>query len=398
MKNIYLCGPTVYNTPHIGNMRPIITFDIYIRALNNLGIKTHLIHNITDIDDKIIIKAKEENVSEIDIAERYTTEYKELLTNYNISTINSMPKVTENIQLIIEFIEELISKDAAYISDGSVYFSVKNSENYGSISNKNLEHMNFEHKKHKKHPGDFALWKKTNEGVKFDSPWSKGRPGWHTECSLFINKELKGKTLDIHGGGIDLIFPHHENEAAQYESITGNQITKEWKHIGQLSLNGEKMSKSLGNTLDASRFADEVGPDVLRMLFLTTSPTRPINLKDELVKQLIEQTDKWASAFAKLQLGEYKEIEIKELSTLISEWKFAEANKNINEALKEFNKIQKNGSEIYSIMKLLGFNFSKNIISKEIKNKYNKWKLFRKTGKYSEADLLRNELSEYKLI
>ena len=397
MKNIYLCGPTVYNTPHIGNMRPIVTFDIFIRSLNALGIKTNLIHNLTDIDDKIIARAKTEGVSESEISEEYISEYRELLINYNINSPDSMPKVTENISNIIEYIESMIKSGNAYELNGDILFSVESFGEYGNVSNRSLDQMRFS-ESDKRHPGDFALWKKTDEGIQFDSPWGKGRPGWHTECAAFINREMNGESLDIHGGGIDLLFPHHENEAAQYKAVSGNDITKEWKHIGHISIDGDKMSKSLGNDLSAITFAEEVGPDVLRMLFLTTSPTGPINLTDEDLKQVTDLTNKWTSSFLKAQLYETQKAEVSNIAKLISEWKFAEANKVISEEVKKFNKTKENATTIIGIMKLIGFNFSKIEISNEVKEMYFKWEKLRESANYNEADSLRNKLSKYGLI
>lgn len=397
MKNIYLCGPTVYNTPHIGNMRPILTFDIAIRSFRYLGEEINFIHNITDIDDKIIKKSIEENKTEKEIADRYTMEYMELLINYNIEEPTYMPKVTENIGKIIEFIKVLVEKDIAYELNGSVYFSINKDDEYGKISNRNIEDMIFE-ESNKRHPGDFAIWKNTTTGITFSSPWSEGRPGWHTECSVFINFLIKGEKLDIHGGGVDLIFPHHENENSQYKMINNNNITKEWKHIGHLRIENEKMSKSLGNIITADDFADLYGPDTLRTIILTTSPTGPVEITKNIIVQSQELVEKYTKAYARAQLEVKVKVNIKEIAELISHWKFAEALKIFNNIIKTFNKNKECASELIEACILFGFNFSKNIINVETKEKYTKWKLLREKKEYEEADNLRDELKNQKLI
>ena len=397
MKNIYLCGPTVYDSPHIGNMRPIIVFDIFLRSLKALGEDSRLIHNITDIDDKIIEKSIKEKKSEKEISKRYILEYLNLLKIYNIKKPYSMPKVTKNMDKIINFIEKLILKGYAYEQDGSVYFSINKDSLYGKLSNRNIEELFFK-KSDKKYPGDFALWKKTNQGIFFDSPWSKGRPGWHTECAVFIDDELKGESLDIHGGGIDLIFPHHENEASQYRLFNKKEITKKWVHIGQLSINGKKMSKSLNNSFLAIDFANKIDPDVLRMLFLTTSPTTPINLKDELIEQLSKQVKKWKNIFLKAQfLASIKKTN-KEFSFYISKWNFSQANKILNKWIKEFNKKGMYSEEIIFALKSIGFNFAKKTITNEDKQLYKEWKTLISECKYDEADKIRKILFNYGFI
>ncbi|NQZ65778.1 MAG: cysteine--tRNA ligase [Mycoplasmatales bacterium] len=398
MKNIYLCGPTVYSTPHIGNMRPILSFDIVIKALKYLGNDVNFIHNITDIDDKIINQSIEEKLSEKEISERYTAEYFELLTNYNISMPNHLPKVTDKIEEIIKFIQKIIDKGKAYLIDGSVYFSVKKSLNYGEISNQKINEMKFE-ESNKRHPGDFVLWKRTSKGISFNSPWSKGRPGWHTECASFIDEILNGESLDIHGGGIDLIFPHHENENAQYKSINDRNISLKWKHIGQLNINHKKMSKSLGNIIKADEFADNYEADTLRMLILNSSPTIPINIDEKILTQNKLLVDKFAKVYAKAQLNDFDEkVSIKKIAEFLSNWEFSKAMKEINLIIKSFNKDGSKASEIIKIMKLLSFNFSKNHINSKTKKIYLEWIKLRNENNYEKADELRNILDKDGLI
>ncbi|MCK5945919.1 MAG: class I tRNA ligase family protein, partial [Mycoplasmataceae bacterium] len=263
MKNIYVCGPTVYSKAHIGNLRPIITFDIFIRSLEALGNKVNLIHNITDIDDKIITAAAKEKTTEVEISSKYKKYYLDILERSNVNIPENMPGVVENMESIVEYIAKLVELGNAYEANGSVYFDITSVEGYGKLSNRDINKNIDKENKEKKHQADFAIWKATKEGVKYDSPWGKGRPGWHTECAVFINEIVKGESLDIHGGGIDLLFPHHENENIQYEAVNKKEIAKEWRHIGKLNIDGEKMSKSIGNIMDASEFMDEHGEDVL---------------------------------------------------------------------------------------------------------------------------------------
>ncbi len=397
-KTIYVCGPTVYNNPHIGNMRPIITFDIFIRALKAQGTKVNFIHNITDIDDKIIKKAIEEGVSEKEISKRYTKIYKILLEKANVQKPTMMPNVTDNIKGMIKFIEEMVKNGSAYEINGNVYFDVTSQKNYGSIANRKLDEMRFEEGTGKKHPGDFALWKKTTEGVLFDSPWGKGRPGWHTECAYFV-KEFGNGTLDIHGGGIDLIFPHHENENAQFESLIGAPISSKWKHTGHINVDGSKMSKSLGNVKDAMEFFEETNPAVLRLLFLTTSPTAPINLTKDLLDNVEKKYGQLIKGFKQAQLKEKIEIENETISIEISEWDFSKAMEKLFANLKVFNSGDvKAGQELMANMKLLGLTTKEDEVSTKDKTTYKKWETARDAKDYEKADKYREELIKKGII
>ena len=403
MKKIYVCGPTVYSSPHIGNMRPILTFDIYIRALKALGQEVKFVHNITDIDDKIIAKAQELNVSEKEISDKYTQEYKQLLKDFNVETVTDMPSVLENIDNIVKFVSRLIDKGFAYEANGTVYFDTSKLDSYGSISNRKLDEMQYEMGENKKHPADFALWKSTNVGVQFDSPWSQGRPGWHTECALFIEKHFNNETIDIHGGGIDLLFPHHENEAAQFKALNNKDMVSEWKHMGHLSLDGEKMSKSLGNIFEAKQFIIEEGADTLRYIYLTSSVSSPLNISEELINSAKSQISKWTKIYNQAQLFTNvndEDLMSSSIAQHISDWKFAEANKEINNLVKEFtnNKTTLNANKIISTFKLLGFAFVNTKISEDTKQKYSEWNKLREEGKYDLADKLRDELVKLNLI
>lgn len=403
-KNIYVCGPTVYSEPHIGNMRPIIVFDLYIRALRFLGNDVNFIHNITDIDDKIIARAKQEGTTEEELSSRYHEQYVQLLKQLNVQSPNHMPTVMANIQPIIDFIGKLVENKKAYVRNGNVYFSVLATEGYGKLSNRKLEDMKYEEGEGKDNPADFVLWKNTTEGIKFDSPWGKGRPGWHTECVVFIEKHLHGMPLDLHGGGIDLLFPHHENENIQYKALYGNEIANDWKHVGHLNYEGEKMSKSIGNLISTSEFISKYGVDTLRYIFLTTSYSAPIDLTQELIQSAKEQVEKFSKIFLKSQLflknfDEFSDS-IPEIFQNISTWSFAKAMKNISEILKKFQKEQTESTarDVYVVLKNLGFAFSETIVSNEIKEKYNAWNQARKNLDFEEADRLREELKNAGII
>ena len=401
MKNIYVCGPTVYSKAHIGNLRPIITFDIYIRSLKSLGNDVNFIHNITDIDDKIIAAALQEKTTETEISDKYKKYYLDLLKRSNVNIPENMPGVVENMGIIVEYISKLVELKNAYEVNGSVYFDTTSVEGYGKISNRDINNNIDKENKDKKHQADFAIWKATKEGVKYDSPWGRGRPGWHTECTVFINKILKGESLDIHGGGIDLLFPHHENENIQYKAVNKKEITKEWRHIGKLNIDGEKMSKSIGNIMDATDFMNQHGEDVLRMLFITTSYSAPININNEMIQSSIKTLKSFKNDFIKAQTLTNEESEdIKTVAKLISEWKFAEAMKAVNEEIKLFRKevSVEQAKKVIAIMKLIGFGFSNITLSDKDKNMFVEWNILREKNKYDEADKVRKELIELGLI
>ena len=413
MKNnykVYLCGPTVYNDPHIGNLRPILSFDIYTRALRALGMDVVFVHNITDIDDKIIQRAIEQNTTESAISTKYEKEYIELLEKYNVAKIEHMPRVTDNIDLIIEFIQKMIDNKTAYISNGSVYLNVREINNYGKLSNRTLDknqETDSEWSEEKKNTDDFALWKNTTEGITFDTPWGKGRPGWHTECAAFIYKFFGEEGCDIHGGGSDLLFPHHENENAQFLAIANNDISKTWKHTGQLNLDGIKMSKSIGNVLSGKDFAAKFEPDLLRYLFLTSGVTNPLNFTEDLLTNATNQLNKLKKANFKAYIEikknnlSWKDADITDGLNLIKEWKFAEFNKNLNLLVKNNNSKNISNDENITLQKfsnVVGFNFSKEKLLEKQYAIYLEWDKLRAEKKYAEADKFRDQLLAYGII
>ncbi len=304
--NVYVCGPTVYDHAHIGNIRPVLIFDILNRSSN-----LNYVHNITDIDDKIIKKANELGLTEKEVSEKFEKEYLNLLDSLNIIRPTHMPRVTDNIEGMTNFIAGLIEKGYAYESNGSVYFSVNKLKNYGKIANLNIDTLlDEEQSEDKEDQKDFAIWKATNEGVQFESPWGLGRPGWHTECSYFLDKYFEDKGIDIHGGGIDLKFPHHVNEIAQYEAYHGKEMKNHWVYVGHVSMKDEKMSKSLGNVILAKDFINEYGYDVLKHLLLSTQYLKPVDVTEDSIANSVNTMKKVKNSLIKTMMEFPTEINI----------------------------------------------------------------------------------------
>ncbi len=286
---MYVCGPTVYNYFHIGNARPFTVFDTMRRYLEYRGYKVTFVQNFTDIDDKIIAKAREEGITPREVSEKYIEEYFKDAAGLGVKKADVHPKVTENVPEIITFIQSLIDKGYAYEVNGDVYFDTTRFDGYGKLSKQSLEDLELgariEVKEAKKNPMDFALWKTQKPGEQsWDSPWGKGRPGWHIECSVMSTKYL-GETIDIHAGGQDLIFPHHENEIAQSEACTGHPFARYWVHNGYITINDEKMSKSKGNFFTVRDILKEFDGEVVRFFLLSAQYRNPINFSRELMEQ-----------------------------------------------------------------------------------------------------------------
>ncbi len=302
---MYVCGPTVYNYIHIGNARPVIFFDIVKRYLEHRGYDVTYVSNITDVDDKIIRAAKEENTSEEEITNLYKQAFLKHLKELNCVEYDENPCVTDYMSYIIEFIQSLEKLGYAYEVEGDVYFSVNKIKSYGRLSNQDISHLEVgaritEHSK-KNNPLDFTLWKKTDEGIKWDSPWGKGRPGWHTECVAMINDTL-GELIDIHGGGSDLKFPHHENEIAQSEAKNKTSLANYWMHNGRLMIEDEKMSKSLGNFIFLKDFLKKYDYRVLRLFMLSTHYRQPLNYTFENIENIKNEVIKIETSLKTLQL------------------------------------------------------------------------------------------------
>ena len=290
---IYLCGVTVYDESHIGHARTIIVFDVLRKYLESKGIDVEFVQNFTDVDDKIINRAQNENLSAEDISNRYIQNYFRDFDRLNIKRATNYPKATEHIEDIIEFVEKLIEKEIAYVSKNGVYFSVSKFPEYGKLSKKKIDELEsgsrIQVDETKKDPLDFAVWKFSDIKPVWSSPWGNGRPGWHIECSVMSKKYL-GENFDIHGGGRDLIFPHHENEIAQSESHTDNQFAKIWMHVGMVTITGEKMSKSLGNTKSIKHVLENWGSNIIRLFCLSGHYSKVIDYSEEMLK---ENLTKW---------------------------------------------------------------------------------------------------------
>ena len=286
---MYSCGPTVYNYFHIGNARPFIMFDLLRNYLIYRGYEVTFVQNFTDVDDKIIKRANEEGISPFEVADKYIAEYFRDADGLGIRRADVHPRVTENIPQIIEFIEELIEKGYAYESAGDVYFDTQKFKDYGKLSRQNLAELNLgsriEVNEDKRHPMDFALWKSKKEGeIGWESPWSEGRPGWHIECSVMSRRYL-GDTIDIHSGGQDLIFPHHENEIAQSEARSGKPFSNFWVHNGYINIDNQKMSKSLNNFFTVREISDEMDLEIVRFFMLSAHYRGSVNYSKELLDQ-----------------------------------------------------------------------------------------------------------------
>ena len=305
---IYVCGPTVYDYIHIGNARPMIVFDTLRRYLEYKGFEVNYVSNFTDVDDKIIKKANAENVDSKVISERFIEECKKDMAALNVREATTHPKATEEIDDMIAMVAELIAKDYAYVVNGTVYFRTRKFRDYGKLSKKNIDDLRAGNREllvsgedEKEDPLDFVLWKPKKEGEPFwQSPWCEGRPGWHLECSV-MSKKYIGDIIDIHAGGEDLIFPHHENEIAQSEAANGTEFARYWMHNGFLKINNEKMSKSLGNFFTVREIGEKYDLQVIRFFMLSAHYRSPLNFSADLVESSKSGLERIKTAYAKLQ-------------------------------------------------------------------------------------------------
>lgn len=419
--SIYCCGPTVYNEPHIGNMRPVVIFDTLVRFLEYVGYNVKYVSNYTDVDDKIINKAMEEGVSELDISNRYIASYRACLDELNCLKAYKNPRVTEYMPYIIKYIENLVNKGNAYVSDGDVFFDVTSIPNYGCLSNIKLDELDAGKRiatSDKKHnPYDFALWKKTDKGIKWHTEWCEGRPGWHTECCVMIDTIFGGK-IDIHGGGHDLIFPHHENEIAQAEATNHNTIANYWIHNGMMNINSEKMSKSLGNVILAKDGIKEYGADTIRLLLLNCQYRSILNFTDETVNETKLTLQKLENVWKQLNLkiaqndGELhgkSSLMDKFLSALADDINLPNAITELLDVIKSANiEIRKPNSDLHNLenyfytlqdmVKILGLHNVVKEYSKEDMDLYNQYINAKKNKDFETSDKIRNSLIEKGII
>ena len=323
--NLYVCGMTVYDDCHIGHARTFLTFDLFVRFFSFLGYEVNYIRNITDIEDKIIDKALLEKVKFSEISNRYINSMNEDFKRLNLLSPSNEPKASDHIREILEMIETLEFKNYAYsVEGGDVYFDINSCEDYGKLSKRNLNELDvgvrIEVDKLKNNPNDFVLWKKTSKEPNWDSKWGRGRPGWHIECSA-MSKKFLGDNFDIHGGGLDLKFPHHENEIAQSECCSEKNFANYWMHVAPLNVNGKKMSKSLNNFITIKKVLEEFHPEVMRMFFYLTHYRKPINFTANSINEAKNILDK---LYESLRDADFKDTKI----DLVYKNKFEEALKD----------------------------------------------------------------------
>lgn len=421
---MYVCGPTVYNHSHIGNSRPVVFFDVVSRFFKYLGYQVTYVTNFTDIDDKIIARAKEENITEEEVAEKYIQAFLDLRKQLNCLPHDKNPRVTEHIEQIIDFIDVLIRKDCAYVSDGDVYFKVNEVEQYGLLSGQSLENLmhNVDTNTHidkKQNPLDFTLWKKTTEGRRWESPWSEGRPGWHTECVVMIDEIFGGK-IDIHGGGVDLKFPHHDNEIAQAICAHDHTIANYWMHNGRMDLSGEKMSKSLGNVIWTKDLLKEYPYQAFRLLVLNTPYRQPLNFTYDLLKQSTTEYERIMRAhvglFRKLELTygiiDFETdltfddlISLKEefIREMCNDFNTPNAITVIQKVVKIANNLTRNSDNclyMLEVLKLftelldvLGIKIEIKPLTLDERELVERWNALRKNKEWEKADCLREEIN-----
>ena len=421
--SIYICGPTVYNHAHIGNTRPMIVFDVLRRTFEYLGNDVTFVSNYTDVDDKIIKAAKAEGITEKELTDKYIKAYEDVRAGLNIEDPTYKPRVTETMPEIIDFIQALIDKGYAYEVDGDVYFRVTKVKEYGMLSGIKVEDLiagasdrtlSVDDKK-KESTTDFALWKKTNEGIQFDTPWSKGRPGWHTECVVMINTLFKDGKIDIHGGGQDLKFPHHENEIAQSMAYNGHPIANYWMHNQMINIDGEKMSKSLGNVLWAKDLIVEFGCNVFKWLMLSTHYRNPLNMTDDVIAGVrkevskVENATKNASLYLQVNhvpAHDYKKETVDamvnaledDLNTSLALTQVLDQVKVLNQVMrvreKDNDVIATEYATLVKMGDVLGFLFEGTKLSEEDIALYEQWNAYKKEKNFDEADRVRKELTE----
>ena len=401
----------------------MIVFDVLRRTFEYLGNDVTFVSNYTDVDDKIIEAAKAEGITEKELTDKYIKAYEDVRAGLNIEDPTYKPRVTETMPEIIDFIQALIDKGYAYEVDGDVYFRVTKVKEYGMLSGIKVEDLiagasdrtlSVDDKK-KESTTDFALWKKTDEGIQFDTPWSKGRPGWHTECVVMINKLFKDGKIDIHGGGQDLKFPHHENEIAQSMAYNGHPIANYWMHNQMINIDGEKMSKSLGNVLWAKDLIVEFGCNVFKWLMLSTHYRNPLNMTDDVIAGVrkevskVENATKNASLYLQVNhvpAHDYKKETVDamvnaledDLNTSLALTQVLDQVKVLNQVMrvreKDNDVIATEYATLVKMGDVLGFLFEGTKLSEEDIALYEQWNAYKKEKNFDEADRVRKELTE----
>ena len=418
--NMYVCGPTVYNYIHIGNARPVIFYDMMKRYLEFIGYEVTYASNITDVDDKIINKALEQGKTEEEIAKFYEEQYWNAVEMVGSRKPDLIPHATAYIPEMISFINDLIKEGYAYGNDGDVFFRVGKIKDYGCLSNQVSDDLESGARiavnDKKESPLDFALWKKTDKGIKWDSPFGAGRPGWHTEC-VCMNHKLFGKVIDIHGGGMDLKFPHHENEIAQSEAKYHNHLAKYWLHVGRLDLQGEKMSKSLGNVIFVKDLESKKDGMILRSLILFSPYRSIISYSAELKEQYAKEYDKWQRAYKQalytLQYNDIKGSMINESE--INKFKeFMDDDFNVQNVLtlitdivkeinvytrsKDYDNLLLEVNTFKKILDVLGINLFIEEMNEEQLKCYKDWQDARTNKDFAKADIYRAKLLEWNIL
>lgn len=412
---MYVCGPTVYNYIHVGNARSVVAFDLVRKYLEFRGFEVQYISNFTDVDDKIINGAKAANMTTTDFSERYIAAFYEDTDALNVKRASQNPKATEFIEAMIEFIQELVDKEFAYVSQGDVYFRVSKSKDYAKLANKNLADLlagasgrTDEETKLKESPADFALWKSAKaDEVSWQAPWGSGRPGWHIECSV-MSTSLLGETIDIHGGGADLEFPHHTNEIAQSEAKTGQKFVNYWMHNGFVNVDGEKMSKSLGNFTTVHELLQVVNPQILRFFLATTHYRRPVNFTDDALTEAENNIKKIENAYR--HLDEQAESNLSALTTFRNDFVAAmDEDFNIANGMTVFydfvswvNK-GNGGSEVKEffdqVLEILGIKFKfEQSLDSEIEAMIEARQLAREVRDFAKSDEIRDALKAQGIV
>ena len=414
--SMYVCGPTVYNYVHIGNMRPVITFDMIRNYLEYLGYKVTYASNFTDINPKIIAAAKTLEITEREVANKFIQAYLDDLAAYECGRIDYHPTVLENLNNIYDFITKLLEKGYAYEVDGDVYFRVSKIKDYGCLSNNSLEELEsgarVEVDEKKEDPLDFALWRKSLDGEHFDSPWGPGIPGWHTECVVMINS-LFGSKIDIHGGGVDLKFPHHENEIAQSMALNDNHLANYWIHNGHINVEGVKMSKSLGNFILAKDFIKNHKPNVIKLAMFKTHYRLPFNIKEELLNECNLINDKIYNSLKQANLLiQIKNLEVNKITkddniNKIMDEDFNTPNlityllelvKELNSNIRSNKDITTTYDKILLITKILGLHYEFTTLTASDKTLYQNWLEAKKNKDFNTADTIREDLINRNII